>query len=108
MDIRSAYAVRLGSLLADKLCHGHPGPDAEVATRDEDENIIVKTDFAICCNDESGGVGDHQTFDNVMDAIDAALLLSDDPRELDVYVGFTMSCGTDQWIPVKHVAMPRV
>ena len=109
MDIRSAYAMKLGALLVDKLLRGFPSPDQLEGATVEEEcwNTEIKTDmsFVVVCNSDEHDCPERQEFSYVMDAVDAALSLVSDPREFQVFLGFSTSCNEDEWLHVEHAAM---
>ena len=110
MDIRSAYAMKLGALLVDKLLRGFPSPDDLDKAKVEEGcfNTEIKTDMSFVVignNEEHDYTCPRQEFTYVLDAVDAALLLSADPREFQVFLGFSTSCNEDEWVHVEHAAI---
>ncbi len=116
MDIRSSYAIKLGVLLDDKfaepiqegLTSGRPPMPEEDRIEDVCYNRVIPTDdieFVVMGQSETHDGPPKQHFDYILDAVDAALLLAADPREFQVFLGFSISCNEDEWVEVKHAAI---
>lgn len=116
MDVRSMYAMKLGELI--DVFSDAEGVEPVTHAAQVSGNLIAR-EFVVVCNDacvnqpecgndpDPSDVPERQVFDNVFDAIDAAMALAGDPRGWSVYLGFDVSCNDDQYVEVKHLAQVR-